>query len=203
MHTIVIVRHGRTFAEGEVPRRIGSSTDLPLTETGYTQAEALGAHFASRGMTFDHIMCGPLRRTRDSARLIASRMSLATPVLIADWLVEIDHGPDENQPEDAVVARVGLAAIEAWQQRGEPPPGWKVDALERLAQWRQMFATRAREAGASLFVTSNGAARFALLALSDLPLASLTLGTGAYGEIELSDNAAPRLIKWNARPTQP
>jgi len=201
MHTIIIVRHGRTFSDSETPRRIGLSTDLPLTDAGCVQAETLGAHFASRGMPFDQVLCGPLRRTRDSTRLILASMSLSIPISIVDWLAEIDHGPDENQFEDVVLARVGTPAIEAWNCRGEPPPDWKVNAPLLLAQWRLLFATRARNPGTTLLVTSNGVARFALLALSPVPRGNLALGTGAYGEIELLHGTAPILIKWDALPT--
>ena len=201
MHTIIIVRHGRTFSDGEVPRRIGLSTDIPLTDAGCTQAEVLGRHFAMRGLVFDQVLSGPLLRTRESARLILASMALQSPTSIVDWLAEIDHGPDENQTEERVLARVGEHAIDAWNSSGEPPPGWKVDAPWRLAQWRELFAERARNPGATLLVTSNGVARFAILALSAASEQNLALATGAYGEIEISPRVAAKLIRWNVQPS--
>jgi len=82
---------------------------------------------------------------------------------IADWLAEIDHRPDENQPEATVIARIGEEAIVAWDRAGVTPDGWAVDSEARLAGWRALLAG-ARPVEKILLVTSNGAARFALAA---------------------------------------
>lgn len=178
-----IVRHGDTFAPGDAVRRIGARTDLPLAESGRDQARALAAHFA--GLHFDRVLAAPLARTRETATLIAP----ATPAESADWLREIDHGPDEGQPEAAVAARISAAALAAWEAEAVPPPGWIVDADARLAAWRD-FLRHAH--GTVLLVTSNGAARYARLALG-LPPARLR--TGAYGEI-----TRERVASWDIRP---
>lgn len=190
MRRAIIVRHGNTFAAGEPPRRIGARTDLPLVESGRAQALALRDHFVREGIVFDRILTSPLRRSRETAALIAP--DLATE--LTAWLREIDHGPDEGVTEEEVIARIGRATLDAWDERAETPPGWITDAKERIAAWRAFLAT-ASEA-TTLLVTSNGAARFALLAL-DLPPAKLR--TGAYGEIAW-DEAGAKLTGWNARP---
>lgn len=193
--TITIVRHGNTFGGHEEPRRIGARTDLPLVASGVAQAQALGRAFATR--TFDRALAAPLRRTRETIAPIAG----GTPVETVDWLAEIDHGPDEDQPETAVQARIGPAALAAWDARGEAPDGWIVDAEARLAGWRALYASGS---GHVLIVTSNGAARFALLADAALRteaagLPSLKLRTGAWGTIQRRDGQL-RLIDWDCRP---
>lgn len=192
---IVIARHGDTFAPGEPPRRIGRGTDLPLVDSGRRQATLLGRHLAERGAAFDTVLAGPLLRTRESAALILSAFHAPPACGSADWLAEIDHGPDEGAAEAAVVARIGRAALAAWDEAGVPPPGWIVDAGSRLAAWRDFLA---RPSGDALLVTSNGAARFALLATGLAPV-SLKLATGAYGEIVVTAGAAS-LAAWNVRP---
>lgn len=186
MARVVIVRHGDTFAPGEPPRRIGAATDLPLVESGLAQARALARHFAEISLSFDRILASPLRRTRDTAALIVPG---ATET--ADWLREIDHGLDEDQPEDAVIARVGVEALARWEDLAVPPPGWRVDAPERLAAWDRFLAAAT---GTTLLVTSNGAARFALLALGQAPA---KIRTGAYGMIE---GHPWRVTEWDRRP---
>lgn len=181
---MVIVRHGDTFAPGETPRRIGARTDLPLVASGRAQAVALAAEFAERELTFDRVLCSPLRRTRETAGIIAPGRIEAV-----GWLREIDHGPDENRTEEEVLARIGRDALDAWQRAATPPPGWQVDAEERLAAWRTIMSDARRSI---LLVTSNGAARFALLALG-LPPGKIR--TGAYGVIEDG-----RLVCWDRRP---
>ncbi len=184
---IIIARHGNTFAPDEPARRIGARTDLPLVESGRVQAKALGAHFRSSGLVFDRCLSSPLLRTRETAALILD--ATPCPVEPADWLVEIDHGPDEGLTEDAVRARIGAPALEAWERDATPPSDWRVDAEARRAAWRRCF----EEAdGTMLIVTSNGAARFAF------PGAG-RLRTGAYGEVALS-SGTPRVMSWDVRP---
>jgi len=199
----VIVRHGNTFESGEPPRRIGARTDLPLTAAGLEQGHALGAHFAGLGWRFERVLVSPLARTRETARAILSRLPRAPEPEPCDWLREIDHGPDEDKPEAAVLARIGAQALSAWDERGEPPPGWSVDGDARRAAWRALFA--APPAGPTLLVTSNGAARFALsadpaLARAAADLASLKLPTGSYGVIRRGPDGVWQVSGWGMRP---
>lgn len=200
----VIVRHGNTFAADETPRRIGARTDLPLTETGRDQARALGAHFAEKGWRFAQVLVSPLRRTRETAELILERQTAPPAPEVCDWLGEIDHGPDEDRPEAAVLARIGQDALSAWDERAEPPPGWTVNGAARKAAWRELFGAP-RLSEPTLIVTSNGAARFALLAdpalMTEMPkLPSLKLQTGAYGVIRRGQDRTLQISAWGQRP---
>jgi probable phosphoglycerate mutase len=195
--TFVIVRHGNTFAAGEPPRRIGARTDLPLTAAGMAQAETLGAHFAKLGWRFARVLVSPLARTRETARAILEHLPGSPEPEPRDWLREIDHGPDEDRPEDAVLARIGAAALAAWDARAEPPPGWTVDAEMRLAAWRDLFAA---DPGPTLLVTSNGAARFAPMAAGASVLPTLKLPTGSYGVVGRDADGALDVPVWGQRP---
>lgn len=202
----VIVRHGNTFAEGEKPRRIGARTDLPLTEQGQRQAAALGAHFSAKGWQFGRVLVSPLLRTRQTALGILAHQAAPPPPVETDFLREIDHGHDEGQPEPAVVARVGAGALEVWDKEAVPPPGWQIDAEMRQNGWRDLFgAESSREVSPTLLVTSNGAARFALLAdpaLSEAMrrLDTLKLPTGGYGVISRRENGRLGIDGWGLRP---
>lgn len=196
MRRIFIIRHGNTFASSADARRIGSRTDIPLVDSGRAQATRLGAWFADQKMPIARLLSSPLMRARETAEAIATACGHALDGT-RDWLAEIDHGPDENALEADVVARIGAAALADWDERGIAPDGWIVDADSRITAWRAYFA-QDRD-GADLLVTSNGAARFALLALG-LPLATLKLRTGAFGELIVEDDGAVRLIRWDERP---
>ena len=194
-----IVRHGNTFAPGEPPRRVGLRTDIPLVESGREQALALGRAFADRRI--DLVLTSPLLRTRETAELIAGSLARRPPVEAADWLAEVDHGPDENQPEAAVLARIGEDALTAWEKEAIVPPGWEIDVPARLAAWQRLYK---EQTGDILLVTSNGAARFALLADPDLrrqaeALPSLKLRTGAWGRVVAAEGPL-RLDAWDRRP---
>lgn len=197
----VIVRHGNTFEAGEIPRRIGARTDLPLTAAGRAQGAALGAHFADLGWHFARVLVSPLARTRHTAEAMLQHMPGSPTPETCDWLREIDHGPDEDVPEDQVLARIGAPALAAWDQRALPPPDWIVDAEARMAAWRALFAQEtAGNQSPTLLVTSNGAARFALLAAGLEVASSLKLATGAYGAICKGLDGRLDVVEWGRRP---
>lgn len=199
--SLTIVRHGNTFAPGEPSRRIGARTDLPLHPSGEAQARALGRFFAREAPPFDRVLASPLERARRTAALILEEMGAPIPIRHRAWLAEIDHGPDEDQPEDRVLARIGPAALARWDAAMVAPCGWTVDAPARLAAWRALLATAT---GHMLLVTSSGAARFAIQADPSLveqaaSLPSTRLRTGAWGRIAVADGRA-RIEEWDRRP---
>ena len=198
---VTIVRHGNTFDAGQQTRRIGARTDLPLVATGRDQALALGRNFAEQGLIFDRALAAPLRRTRATIDAILASQRQMPVIESVDWLTEIDHGPDEGQPDSDVVARIGRDALVAWDTEARAPDGWIVDSERRIAGWRDLWKTGH---GHVLIVTSNGAARFALLSDERLrgqasALPSLKLRTGAYGSIARGQGEL-RLIAWDRRP---
>lgn len=197
--TVTIVRHGNTFGPDETPRRIGARTDLPLVASGIAQARTLGDAFAHR--RFDRAIAAPLRRTRATMEQILTRQSVPPDIETADWLTEIDHGPDEDRADAQVIDRIGAAALAAWDARAVPPPDWIVDPDRRIAGWRGLWRSGK---GDVLIVTSNGAARFALFSDSDVQaqaadLPTLKLRTGAYGVVERRGGHL-RLAAWDRRP---
>ncbi len=198
---VTIVRHGNTFDEGTPPRRIGARTDLPLVASGRAQAIALGVAFARSGRRFDRALTAPLSRTRETLALILAAQPRSLTAGTADWLTEIDHGPDEGQIESAVIARIGEAALTAWDKGAEVPVGWTVDAARRRDGWGSLWAGGS---GRVLIVTSNGAARFALLSDAGLEaqamaFSTLKLRTGAYGTI-VREECGLRVLDWDCRP---
>lgn len=196
MRRLFIIRHGNTFASSAQACRIGSRTDLPLVDSGHAQAQRLGAWFARQDLPITRLLTSPLLRARQTAQAIAYTTGHA-PDGIRDWLGEIDHGPDEGRPETEVLARIGAQAIADWDERAIAPHDWIVDADARIAAWRAFFAEGG--AGVDLLVTSNGAARFALLA-AGLPLGSLKLRTGAFGELAVDGDGGVTLVGWDVRP---
>lgn len=192
---LFIVRHGNTFDKGDVVTRVGGRTDLPLSSSGRIQAGALGEHFAS--LAFRTARSGPLMRTRQTAGAILARQAAAPELLTALFLREIDYGPDENRPEEEVIARIGEAALEAWERHSVPPPGWRVDPAAIIGNWQELFVKLKDLPGDHLAVTSNGVARFALPA-AGAGAADAKLPTGGYGLIELGPE--PRVACWGVRP---
>jgi probable phosphoglycerate mutase len=190
-----IVRHGNTFDKGVIVTRDGGRTDLPLSISGRAQAEALARHFAAT--PFATARSGPLKRTRETARAILAAQANAPELTTDLFLREIDYGPDENRPEEDVIARIGREALDAWERDSIPPPGWRVDPAAIIGNWQELFSDLAEEEGDHLIVTSNGIARFALAA-ANAHRPDAKLPTGGFGVIELTPE--PVVLHWNLRP---
>ena len=200
--TVYIVRHGNTFDKGDIVTRVGARTDLDLSVSGREQARKLGEHFADENIIFSRAICSPLKRTRQTGWAILEAQGRGITLETADFLREIDYGPDENRPEDEVVARIGEDALAAWESDAVPPPGWQVEPNELTDNWASLFDVLAGEASDSpaLVVTSNGIARFALKAAKASDSHDLKLKTGAYGIMRIMKGAQPELLSWNMRP---
>ena len=104
---LIVVRHGNTFNSGDVILRVGSATDIPLTEKGVQQGNAVGRDLAGAGIKIDNIFAAPLMRTMRSAQEIASHYG-NIPVEKMEFLTELDYGMDDGQPEDEIVLRLGI-----------------------------------------------------------------------------------------------
>lgn len=200
MARLIIVRHGNTFDKGDTITRVGGRTDLPLSVSGRAQASALGRHFS--GTRFSAAFCSPLKRTRATARAIIGTGRHAPALLILPFLKEIDYGPDENQPEEAVIGRLGEAAIAAWDRDATPPPGWIVDPAALRRGWTALLE-RAGDLDPDetvLVVTSNGIARFLPDVVDEKPDGlTIKLKTGAWGTVIARDGKTV-LTEWNRRP---
>lgn len=204
MTDIIIVRHGNTFDAGDVLLRVGARTDLPLSRSGQAQASALAAHFKSRFTDgFDLALSSPLRRTQETAAAILSAYNNAPGLTIEPFLTEIDYGPDEGQPEERVVERLGQTAIDDWDMTAKVPADWLVDPEQLRLDWRSLFAkfSSVDRPNRILITTSNGVARFALDAVTvgRDRATGLKLKTGAYGVIQTGPGQV-ELISWNQRP---
>ena len=205
MRDVYIVRHGNTFDAGETVTRVGGRTDLDLSVSGREQARNLANHFRDTAkVEFVSAYCSPLKRTRQTADIIlAASARKNTTVETLGFLKEIDYGPDENRPEDVVIARLGQAALDLWDTQAIPPQGWHVDPALLRQAWFALLEelAHAPDHNPVLIVTSNGIARFALEAVTEGRDAStpLKLKTGAFGRLRLTANKV-ELINWNSHP---
>jgi probable phosphoglycerate mutase len=96
---LLLVRHGATTLSAE--DRFAGSTDVPLSDEGRRQAAALGARLADDEISA--VYCSPMRRTIETAALVAEPHKLA-PVT-RPGLREIDHGHWEGLTRPEVEQR--------------------------------------------------------------------------------------------------
>lgn len=89
------VRHGKTLWNQQ--RRFQGTKDSPLTEEGRAQAIRMGQFFNAQHIQFDFAFTSPLKRAKDTARLILGEQM---PIQIDTRLKEIHLGPWEGRGYD-------------------------------------------------------------------------------------------------------
>jgi len=151
MTTIILVRHGQT--EWNRVERFRGRADVPLNETGLTQAEATGRRVAAQWRP-SAIYTSPLSRSVKTAEAIARHHQLEAQ--IHSGLADIDYGewqgltPEEARqrwPED----------IDAWYSRphmAHIPGGETLDDLRRRAM-HTVNELAARHAGETIVLVGH------------------------------------------------
>lgn len=208
MTTLIIARHGNTFAPNQTPTRVGARTDLPLVESGKEQAQKIGAWLKDKKLYPEVTYCSELQRTQETAIIALATLGYNQPVFPLTIFNEIDYGEDENQTEDKVIARIGAKAIKDWDEKAIVPEGWKFNPDDCIQNWKN-FATQILDDNQSdnddvvMVVTSNGIARFAPhLAGNFEEFADnnkIKLSTGALGILKFENNEWS-VTDWNIKP---
>ena len=203
--TLLIARHGNTFAPGETIRRVGL-TDLPLVDSGVTQGYLLGNYLKNHQLIPDIIFTSQLQRTIQTAEAALSALQISIPMQAQALFDEIDYGPDENQAEQDVIARLGATALSAWDSIGLVPDGWRVNPAAIKQHWYD-FAHMLQSQFSDktvLVITSNGIARFAPCLTGDIATFSakhgIKLATGALSVFQPSTAKRWHCLAWNIKP---
>jgi probable phosphoglycerate mutase len=89
---IYIVRHGES--QWNVERKVQGITETPLTPRGIEQAHALARKIKEDGLRIDEVLCSPLSRAADTARIVAEENGL--PVTVEPRLIEQNFGEFEG-----------------------------------------------------------------------------------------------------------
>ena len=101
----IFVRHGET--EWNVTGRYQGQTDVPLSEKGRAQAEALGKRFAD--IHVDEVYSSPLKRAYDTARAIAEPKGLS--IHKVDGIKELNFGEWDGLTKEQLTEQFGEAFV--------------------------------------------------------------------------------------------
>jgi probable phosphoglycerate mutase len=218
--TLIIVRHGNTFAPGQTPARVGAGTDIPLVEE--LRSRNAAKYLLNKGIVPDRIFAAPLQRTMQTANLIINEMKLNMVVIPDGNFTEIDYGEDENKTEEQVKRRLGLeyvksnnlsgdiaeneiigygkAVIDLWNSKAIVPPGWNVDVEGIISAWKN-FANSINDNETALICTSNGIIRFAPHILDNAEdfanHHNLKVATGSISIFKTVENVW-KCVEWNS-----
>ncbi|UUX95602.1 histidine phosphatase family protein [Aquabacterium sp. J223] len=182
MGTLTLVRHGQaSFGADDYDR---------LSELGHRQSVRLGEHFRRRGLVFDAVLTGTLKRHRQTLAGIAEGLQAELVPLV--W-----PGLDEYRPE-ALIATVHAAPLKkptnadevrhhfrllrqglaAWMEGRAEPEGMPCWADFLAGVTSALDHVRARHHGAQVLAVSSGGPISAAVAQ--------VLGVPAAGCIELN-----------------
>ena len=89
MTKIYIARHGQD--EDNANGILNGHRNMPLTETGITQANQLAKRIQETGIIFDKIYSSPLQRAYKTAEIITDYLDMSHPEKL-DLLIERDFG---------------------------------------------------------------------------------------------------------------
>lgn len=206
---LIVARHGNTFEKGDVIRRVGARTDLPLTPEGKTQTRILGEHLRETYGVPDTLITGELSRLEESTNEIAAAFTPSPPILRDNRFNELDYGIHDGMEEEAFIHLVGKEQLEAWNTQAIPLKEWRLSREDLFQIWED-FSDELKSGSLGslvLVVTSNGIARFAGGLTGDFSQFcqehSLKLSTGGYGVFALTSEGKWEVEKWNIRPTPP
>jgi broad specificity phosphatase PhoE/ribonuclease HI len=144
-----LLRHGQT--EHTPERRFSGRNELPLSLTGRVEAEAAAARAAGLGV--EVIVASPLRRTRETAEIVAAALGL--PVTFDPDLVELDFGDIEGLTFDEARAKHPLAARRFMTDISVAAPGGEsiTDVGTRVARARRRILSE--HSGKTVLIVSH------------------------------------------------
>ena len=198
---VYLLRHGDTRIDA-VKRYIGQ-TDVPLSETGRSQARWWKNEFAP--FTFSRIISSDLARTRETAKIITEEMNIS--VEFYPELREINLGKWDGLP----VNEVKLNFPVEYHKRGVDPAGFRPEAGESFSDLSGRVVpafekiSKSAPGGNILVVGHAGVNRVILSYLLEMPLANLfrleqdyaCLNTMSYGNNDVrirSINRTPCML---------
>jgi broad specificity phosphatase PhoE len=193
---IILVRHGETAWNKE--RRIqGYESDIPLSEAGKQQAEALALRLKNEKITA--VYSSPLQRALDTAKAIAACHHLAVNTLTS--LKEIKVGALEGRLASELLMRFDefISGNGGEKNPQMPPGGESLEDVQKRA-WDTISGLAAQEPQGTLVVVSH---YFVILSVIcrvlNLPLnqiVRLRLSTGTLSAVSI-ENGNSRLELFN------
>jgi broad specificity phosphatase PhoE len=185
---IVLVRHGQT--EWNRVERFRGRADVPLNETGVRQAEMTAGRIAATWKP-SAIYAGPLSRTMETAKAIASRWELH--VDISANLIDIDFGQWQGLTPDQVREK-WPEQLSAWYKAPHTvriPGGEALEEVrERCARVLRELPARHRDATVVLVshMDINRTLLLIALGLGNESLRRLRQDNCAINELEMNDD---------------
>lgn len=194
MTTIYLIRHGET--EWNRNGRWQGHADVPLTEQGRAQAQALARRLRAERQRFDQIYSSDLQRALETAQIIARAISPDQPVQALPSLREIDVGSWSGLTRAEIMARFPGALTD----RPYPPDGESRAAFTERVGGALLGLAEQHPGQKLALVTHGGTVRAMVLflqALQGLPADTIGLiGNTSITELR-HDESGWRVVRFN------
>ncbi len=140
MPTLVLLRHGQS--RWNLENRFTGWVDVPLTETGRSEARAAGALMKRAGLRFDRCFTSDLQRAQETLRLALAELGTPDLPTIRDQaLNERHYGDLQGLDKAETAAKYGAEQVHIWRRSYDvPPPGG--ESLEDTARRTLPFFER-------------------------------------------------------------
>ncbi len=132
MPNLVLLRHGQS--QWNLENRFTGWVDVPLTDTGRTQARRAGSRLREAGLSFDRCFTSRLQRAEETLRLALEEMGASElPTLRDEALNERHYGDLQGLGKAETTAKYGAEQVHIWRRSYDvPPPGG--ESLEGTAK---------------------------------------------------------------------
>jgi broad specificity phosphatase PhoE len=202
---LLLVRHGNTFGAGDKVVWVGARTDLSLVEKGRDQAHAIGRALHKVSSRPRAIFSGPLRRTRETADIIANEIGFPVTEIAGDTcLRELDYGKWEGKSSQEIAMAFGPDGLREWEDNTRWPDDAEWSPTEREVREgvkllvQRLMASYGGDADIVL-VSSNGI--FRMMAREFAPsLQKNKMATGNISVLTLDRNGKATDVHWNITP---
>jgi broad specificity phosphatase PhoE len=202
---LLLVRHGNTFGAGDKVVWVGARTDLPLVEKGRNQAREVGDALNRVSSRPRAILSGPLRRTQETATIIAREIGFPVTEIAGDEsLRELDYGKWEGKSSQEIATAFGPDGLREWEDdtrwpndaEWSPTEGEVREGIKRLVQ---RLILNYRVGDDVVLVSSNGI--FRMMAREFVPsLQKNKMATGNISVLKVDETGKAADVHWNITP---
>ena len=198
---LVLLRHGNTFSAGEKVVMVGATQDLPLTEKGIAQAQAVGESLRSIAPSVVKLLVGPLKRTVQYGEQVKQSGAIEVEPVIDQRLIELDYGAWGGLSNEEIERLSGAETLKNWQQQGIRPAGIQFAPSEDQlrAETESVLAECALIKGTVVVVTSNGRLREYARLIGGEAYSGAKVKTGHSCLVELSEGRW-KILGWDMSP---
>jgi broad specificity phosphatase PhoE len=192
MTTIFLIRHGET--EWNRDGRWQGHADIPLSQAGREQAQAVAQRLLHEGATFDHLYASDLSRALETAQAIGQALQM--PVHPLPSLREINVGSWSGLTRAQIIERFPGAFTDFFHA----PDGEALDRFDQRVGESVLDLARQHPGQRLAIVTHGGSIRgiirylHSLQSLDDPP--SVYLGNTSISELHF-DGLAWRVVRLN------